>query len=75
MVILRRLAEEGNRMLLHDPSVRNHRLVLERYPKGLPLEAFEAHPGVLSDMRLRAKRNRELTRQVFIVHQGHLLPG
>ncbi|KAG0695837.1 hypothetical protein GWK47_026776 [Chionoecetes opilio] len=32
VALLRRLAEEGNRVLLLDPSVRRHKVGLERYP-------------------------------------------
>ena len=52
--LLRRLAEEGDRQLLLDPCVKRHKVVLERYPVNLPLEAVEAHRRVVSTRRLQS---------------------
>ena len=68
--LLRRLAEEGNRVLLLDPSERRHRVVVERYPLDLPLDAVEAHPQVTSAKRLTSWRSKEDTRQVLVVMVG-----
>ena len=68
--LLRRLAEEGDRVILLDPSVRRHKVVLERYPITLPLQAVEAHPHVLSATRLRAHRDKVPTRQILLVYEG-----
>lgn len=69
VTLLQRLAEEGNRVLLLDPGVRRHRVVLERYPVDLPLEAVKEHHDVLSATRFPVRRNSEPTRQVLVVHQ------
>ncbi|XP_063854131.1 uncharacterized protein LOC135096523 [Scylla paramamosain] len=68
--LLRRIAEEGNRVLLLDPSEKRHKLVLERYPLDLPLEAVEAHPQVTSAQRLTSRRDKLPTRQVLLVCVG-----
>ncbi|KAG0723860.1 hypothetical protein GWK47_041816 [Chionoecetes opilio] len=48
---------EGNRVLLLDPSVRRHKVVLERYPVDFPLDAVKANPMGLSATRLRGGDN------------------
>ena len=68
--LLRRLSEEGNRVILLNPSERRYRVVLERYPLDLPLEAVEAHPSVDSAKRLLAGKDNFPTRQVLLVHVG-----
>ncbi|KAG0724265.1 Protein ZBED8 [Chionoecetes opilio] len=67
--VLRRPADEGNRVLLLYPSVRRHKVVLERYPVDFPLDAVKAQPHVVSATRLRGWDNTA-TRQVMIVHEG-----
>ena len=47
-VLLCCLAEEGNKVLLLDPSDRRHKMGLERYPLNL-LDAVKAHPQVASN--------------------------
>ena len=75
VVILRRLAEEkGNRMVLLDPNLRRFKVVLERYPLNLPLDAVEADPHVLSCKKLRSGRNKIPTRQVLLMHEGSSPP-
>ena len=69
-VLLRRRAEEDDAVVLLDPTVKRHKVVLERYPLDLPLEAIEAHPHVLSATRLRGTRTRGPTRQVLVVYEG-----
>ena len=49
---LRRLAEEGNRVFLLDPNLRRHKVVLQRYPLDLPLDAVRNYANVLSATRL-----------------------
>ncbi|KAK4307367.1 hypothetical protein Pmani_020886 [Petrolisthes manimaculis] len=71
--LLRRIAKEGNKVLLLDPSERRHKVVLEWYPLDLPLDAVEAHPQVASAKRLHSPRNKQPTRQVLLVFVG-LLP-
>ena len=68
--LLRRLAEEGNKVLLLDPSLRKHKVVLQRYPLDLPLDAVRGHANVLSATRLRATRDNIPTRQVLVELQG-----
>ena len=68
--LLRSIAEEGNRVLLLDPSKRVCKVLLERYPLNLPLDAVEAHPRVTSAQRLRAWRDKAPTRQVLLVLEG-----
>ncbi|KAG0719769.1 hypothetical protein GWK47_049815 [Chionoecetes opilio] len=67
--LLRRLADEDNRVLLLDPSVRRHKVVLERYSVDFPLDAVKAQPHVVSATRLNGKDNIA-TRQVLLVHEG-----
>ena len=40
---LRELSENDERLVLLDPRERQQRMVVERYPHSLPLEAVEAH--------------------------------
>ncbi|KAG0717787.1 hypothetical protein GWK47_007940 [Chionoecetes opilio] len=70
VALLRRLADEGNRVLLLDPSVRRHKVVLERYPVDFPLDAVKAQPHVVSATRLQGGGDNIATRQVLIVHEG-----
>ena len=68
--LLRRLAKEGNKLLLLDPSLRRHKVMLQQYPLDLPLDAVENHPNVLSATWLRATLENIPTRQVLVEHQG-----
>ena len=56
--------------ILLDLKVRRRKVVMERYPTNLPLEAVEAHPHVISTKRLRTGRDNTATRQVLLVHVG-----
>ncbi|XP_076041977.1 uncharacterized protein LOC143025849 [Oratosquilla oratoria] len=73
-VLLRRLAEEGNTVILLDPNLRRHKVVLERYPLDLPLKAVEAHPKVISAERLRSRTDKLPTRQVLVMLEGQPPP-
>ncbi len=68
--LLRRIAEEGNKVIVLEPSEKRHKMVLERYPLNLPLDAVKAHPQVASAERLCSGREKVPTRQVLLVHVG-----
>ena len=68
--LLYSITEEGNKVLLLDPSEKRHKVVLEHYPLDLPLEVVEAHPQVASAQSLTTRRNKLLNRQVLLVCVG-----
>ena len=70
VALLRRVAKQNNRMLLLDPSEWKRKMLLERYPLDIPLDAVEAHLQVASAKRLRSWRDKLPTRQVLLFHYG-----
>ena len=63
------LAREGDseaKLVLLDPEDRHTKVIMERYPLDLPIEAVRDHPHVVSAERLLAFPGRAPTRQVLV---------
>ena len=54
------------RLVMLNPAERRIKMVLERYPLEMPLEAVWDHPQVVKAERLRATRDTAPTRQVVV---------
>lgn len=63
--LLCHIVEEGNKVLLLDPSESRHKVVFEWYPYDLPLDTLEAHPQVASAKHQHSRRNKLPTTQVL----------